>query len=122
MPRRVAAQRRSWLREATGPTPGVAPALCSGSTSEHLESGAHSDLFVFKLDTIRQSLLTRIYSGPSPMDQHVDTNNQNLLGPSPMDQHVDTNNRNLLRPSPMDQHFDTNKLTWPKLSAQHADS
>lgn len=56
------------------------------------------------------------------MDQHVDTNKQNLLGPSPMDQHVDTNNQNLLGPSPMDQHFNTNKLTWPKLPAQHADS
>ena len=39
-----------------------------------------------------------------------------------MDQHVDTNKQNLLGPSPMDQHFNTNKLTWPKLPAQHADS
>ena len=40
---------------------------------------AYSNLCVFKLDTIRQSLLTRIYSGPSPVDQHIDTNNQNLF-------------------------------------------
>lgn len=42
MPRRAAAQRRSWLREATGPTPGVAPALRSGQHQQAFGAGGSS--------------------------------------------------------------------------------
>lgn len=70
--------RWCWPEQRAGATPGVGP-VAPLSQLRHwaatlLGMRAYSNLCVFKLDTVRQSLVTRIYSGTSPMDPHVDTN------------------------------------------------